>query len=1258
MFRHLFIFFSLFSLVPTANAQCPSLYDYIGTLTTTPRYISCSGNPYSMNFQSNSSWTSYTISWGDGSPNNTGGSYTANSIINHTYSAVTNSYVLTLTILSPACTLTAPVIVERPVTASIQIPTLGITQACAPKTLTFTNGSQNVSSTTTFTWDFGDGTPTVTYNFSNGGQNVTHTYNKNTVNCQTQVILTADNYCRFGITSINSYNPIQIYDVDIAAITPDRLIRCWPDNTFQFTNTTSRNCVPEGNVFQRQEKWNFGNYWNFGHDSIIGWRPWPPSSSISVAYPSIGTYSILLLDSNACGIDDVVINVSIVSPPTASLTIPSGTLCQNTPVTFTNSSSPGYSYLWNFGTGGGFQNLGSGNKTNTYTTPGTYTVKVVALIPNAGIACTDTNAKVITIFPSPVSAFSLTPTSGCNTLNVSFTNQSTGAAAWNWTFGNGVTSTVQAPTSQNYTTAGTYVATLAVTASNTCVHSSTASLIVRPNPVPAFPQFAACVGAPVTFTNNSTPTSGTNSITTYSWKFGDQSPSSTSINPVHTYTAPGTYTVKLEVQSAFCADSLKLPITINVKPTASFVITPTVGCPPFTANFTNNSLNSTIYLWKFTSGTSATSTSTNTSYTYTNATQSSVGYTVTLISSNGACADSIKSSLSVRPKPVADFTTSTITGCSPLLTTFTNTSIGYQSSAWNFGDGASSTLQHPSHTYSNSTIFTQTVLATLVVTNNETCSDTASKLITIYAEALPAFTMVPAAGCSPLNVNFISVPGVATYSWNHGDGTSTYTTLTAHSWTYTNTATSDQGAVITLTAQTSNGCFGSGTGSITIYHNPIANFVFTPSVGCSPLNVTFTNTSTGHANSNWDLDNGINTSIPDPLTTYTNAPGSNQLAYNVKLRVGTANNCYDSTTKLITLFPQPKAEFGLDTPACSPKTIHFSSSSVGANTYKWEFGDGASGIVSTTNTTHPYVNSSVVNKVYLVKLVAVSVNNCKDSIATPMVIHPKPTYFISSAPADSGCSPLKIHFDSIAGVKTYQWKYDGISFSGNSSAFNTFENKDPITKKVNIELIAYDAFGCSDTANKQIKIFPVPVAKFSAAPLSVFIPDQPTFFTNESTPGGITYNWNFGDGEISTEKHPSHTYKKAGEYQVILIVRNSSGCRDTFELPSKVVALDETTIEIPNAFTPNLSGSHGTTYDPNDISNDIFHPNVKGAEKYALSVYSRWGELLFETKNPEEGWDGYYKGKLCTQDVYVWKVNATFIDGRSYTKTGDVLLLR
>ena len=1255
MIKKLFAFFVVL-ISSLGKAQCPQLYDYLGNLNSAPQFISCTGGAYARSIVSNSSWGAYTVDWGDASSNSSGTSYAANSTtIAHTYAAATSTYALVLTIPALNCTLTSPVIMELQTNAVISIPNGFPTYGCAPKTLTFQNISTDVSANTTFTVMFGDGSPAVTFNSSNSGQFISHTYAKGSVpSCATTASLFARNFCNIS-PSLSQYGPIQVYDIDAAAITSD-ITHCLPDNSFLFTNTSNRNCLPQGNTFQRQEHWQLGDYWGKGHDSIINWNPWPPTTPINITFPGIGTYSLILADSNFCGIDTVLRIVNIVPPPTASLIAPTGNLCQNTSLTFTNSSFGGSNtYAWNFGDGG--TSTGSGNKSHTYINPGTYTVTLVASISGANGSCQSTTQTVVTILASPLSSFTLGPAAGCNSLSVTFTNNSTGAVSYAWTFGNGNTSTLQTPTPENYLLSGTYIPTLVVTASTSCTHSSTASLIVRPNPVPAFVPFATCVGAAVTFTNNSTPVSGTNSIVSTTWNFGDLSPVSTATAPVHTYAAPGPYTVKLIVTSAFCSDSLKQTVTINVKPTASFVATPTVGCPVLPVTFSNTSLFAGSYLWKFLSGNSALSTATNPSFTFSNTTQSFQNYTVTLIASIGACVDSIKKTISVRPKPVADFTTSTITGCSPLVTTFTNNSIGYSGSAWTFGDGGNSFLQHPTHTYNNTSLFTTTVIARLVVTNSVGCIDSVKKLITIYPEALTVFTMVPSSGCSPLHVNFISVPGVAVYTWDHGDGSPTYTTLTAHAWTYTNTNLSNLVSVVSLTAQTSNGCIGTGNGVVTVFYNPVANFTTNPGIGCSPLNVTFSNTSSGHSTSKWRFDNGLTSQLPNPGTTYTNPAGAGQFTYTAKLVVGTSNNCFDSITKPIVLFAQPKASFSPDTPACSPKTIQLTSNSTGANFYNWSYGDGQVGSSSTNTISHLFTSSSGFNQKFQIKLIAVSPNLCKDSVTVQIIVHPKPTFFITSAP-DSGCSPLKVLFDSIHGVAQYQWKYDGISFGSAGNITNLFENKDPIVKTINIELIARDIYTCADTANKQVKIFPVPTAKFSAKPINVFIPNQPTFFTNESTPESLTYNWNFGDGEGSSDQSPSHTYSKAGEYQSILIVTNSKGCKDTFALPNKVTALDESTIEIPNAFTPNTLGSPGNKYDPNDVSNDIFHPNVKGAEKYNFSIYSRWGELLFDTKDPDEGWDGYYKGKLCIQDVYIWKVTASFIDGRKYVKTGDVLLVR
>ena len=1236
-------------------AQCPQFYNSAGTLTNNPTFISCSGGAYAMNIQSNVSFGAYTINWGDGSPNTIGGSYTANSTIPHTYAATTATFQITITIPALACVKTALVVMELPTNAVISIPPGLPTLGCAPKTLTFQNASTNVSANTNFTYTFGDGTPPVFFNSSNAGALVSHAYLKGTVSCQTQVNLFAQNFCNV-VPSNSTWNPLQIYDLDDAQITPDQLIRCWPDNTFSFSNTTNRNCVPQGNTFQRQEWWNFGNHWGTG-DSIVNWKPWPPTIPTSITYTAIGTYTVMLRDSNLCGIDSAIIAVSIVNPPTANLVAPGGTLCQNTSITFTNASPPGNTYLWNFGDGGGFVNLGGGNKNHTYTTAGTFTVRLIAQVPGAGGACSDTSSAVVTILASPIANFTVTPNTGCNSItSATFTESSGLAVQWNWNFGNGNTSTLQAPPPQNYVTVGPFTASLTVTASTSCVHTRTASILVRPKPIPSFPIISPCVGAVANFSNTSTVT-GTNAITGYTWHYGDGSAISTATNPSHTYTAPSTYSVKLVATTAFCKDSITQNITVNLKPVANFVFTPTVDCPPFAVTFSNTSVNNTNSFWNFGTSPTATSNLANPNYTYGNAGQTFLNFTVTLIVGTGVgCSDTIEKPISVKPKPIANFTTTTLSGgCSPYPTTFTNTSVGAGTFTWSFGDGFGSTALHPTHIYTNNTLSFINNTITLIATNSVTCSDTIQNIFQVFPKPFTNFTMIPASGCTPLQVTFPSVPGVISYTWNFGDGSLPIIATTPTVHTFVNNTPANQTFTVKLIALNGFGCVDSSNGFPLVFPRSYANFSTNLTQGCTPFVVTFTNSSTGNTISNWNFGNGLTSNLNNPVTTYTNPAGGPLQTFNIQLVVASSNNCRDSLVKQVQLFAQPFAAFQIDTPACSPKVITFTNTSSGASTYNWRFGDGAVSTFSAPS--HLYTsNNSPFTINYLLHLSSTNPSGCTDSVNVNMVLHAKPSFEFDPNP-DSGCTSLLVFFPSLANVVSYQWQFGDGFGAATGNVYNTFINNGVIDKIFPVSLIAKDKYGCADTSTKNIKVFPRPTAKFSATPLSVYIPSQPTFFTNLSV-NGTSFSWDFGDESTSDEESPSHTYSVVGEYIITLIATNNKNCKDTFQLPETVKALSESSIVIPNAFTPNANGSPGLTYDPNDLSNDIFHPIVQGADTYQLSIFSRWGELLFETKNPLEGWDGYYKGKICTQDVYVWKIKATFVDGKVVTKTGDVLLLR
>ena len=113
------------------------------------------------------------------------------------------------------------------------------------------------------------------------------------------------------------------------------------------------------------------------------------------------------------------------------------------------------------------------------------------------------------------------------------------------------------------------------------------------------------------------------------------------------------------------------------------------------------------------------------------------------------------------------------------------------------------------------------------------------------------------------------------------------------------------------------------------------------------------------------------------------------------------------------------------------------------------------------------------------------------------------------------------------------------------------------------------------------------------------------------------------------------------------------------EKKNAVTAEEKCSLVFPNAFIPDKAGPSGGRYNINDLSDRIFYPRFReGIRDYDLKIFNRWGELLFESKDIEIGWDGYYKNQLCKQDVYVWKVVAKCSNGHDIINAGNVTLIR
>ena len=244
------------------------------------------------------------------------------------------------------------------------------------------------------------------------------------------------------------------------------------------------------------------------------------------------------------------------------------------------------------------------------------------------------------------------------------------------------------------------------------------------------------------------------------------------------------------------------------------------------------------------------------------------------------------------------------------------------------------------------------------------------------------------------------------------------------------------------------------------------------------------------------------------------------------------------------------------------------------------------------------------------------------------------------ADTTKGCAPLSIAFsgNGIPAGSNISWNFgDGSSGAGLSPVNHTYTQAGCFDVSLHITTGACQA---SITQTNMICVYPNPVAAFSYYPLAPTTYDTQLELTNLSS-GGSSYQWLL-DPEIVIQQtqstHPLVTLPGlAGFQQICLTTTSDKGC--TADTCIVIEVKEDFTIYIPNTFTPNDDGL-----------NDVFIPVISGAKQstYALDIYDRWGQLVFNTNTMSEGWNGKYKGQLVQEDAYLWKIVLTGVN-RSYS---------
>ncbi len=490
--------------------------------------------------------------------------------------------------------------------------------------------------------------------------------------------------------------------------------------------------------------------------------------------------------------------------------------------------------------------------------------------------------------------------------------------------------------------------------------------------------------------------------------------------------------------------------------------------------------------------------------------------------------------------PTADFSGTPTSGTKPLTVNFTDQSTGSINSwLWDFGDGGSSTQANPSHSYTTAGQYT----VKLTVSGPDgSDSKTRTNYINVTEPAPVAdFSATPLSGTNPLDVSFTnqSTGVVSSYSWDFGDGGSSTQANPGHSYTTAGQYT------VKLTV---SGPGGSNSKTRTNYINvsepnqpPVADFSATPLFGGRPLNVSFTNLSTGDISTYaWSFGDGGSSTQPNPSHEYT-ANGS----YTVSLTVsGPGGSNTKTQTNYISVTdpePAPVADFsGTPVSGLAPLTVKFSDLSSGNITsWSWDFGDGGSSAQGSPS--HTYTTAGD----YTVKLTVTGPggSNSKtrnnyihvvDSIAPPVAD-------FSASPL-SGINPLIVGFNDLSSgnISSWLWNFGDGGTSTESRPVHKYETAGDYTVKLTVT-----GPGGSDSKTRTNYIHvddptPPPVANFTSdhrvgdAPFTVKFTDQSS--------GNITgWSWDFGDDGSSAQKNPSHTYTVPGVYRVSLTVSGPTG---------------------------------------------------------------------------------------------------------------------
>lgn len=445
-----------------------------------------------------------------------------------------------------------------------------------------------------------------------------------------------------------------------------------------------------------------------------------------------------------------------------------------------------------------------------------------------------------------------------------------------------------------------------------------------------------------------------------------------------------------------------------------------------------------------------------------------------------------------------------------------------------------------------------------------------------------------------------------------------------------------------------NNCPVSDTVVITTKNRPSISIV-PPATFCASVGTVNLMSSITPMGGTWSGD-GI---MPNGDFDAANNVGTNNHKYDYTA----PNGCSHSITNNVSVDPIPTVTILPPPASCSGLPLNLEGDFTNAQGITWSAtGSGTFNLTTAKQT----VYTQGAGDGDCVDLTLTSTGNGACAAATQTInicFYPIPSASIIATP-EEGCEPLYVSFNAITDLPNnakYEWDFGDVQSADNTSTLltpNHLYNSNG-TFAVNLKVTSEN--NCSNSATaKQIVVHPKPEANIDADYWVTTVLQTAIKFKNTSTidnPSSIIETlWKFGDPDSTQSKgnNPSFEYPAdSASYWVNLKVISNEGCED--DITRKLIILPKITAFIPNAFIPDGVGV---------AENERFYITANDFGAIDIKIFSRWGELLYQSDDITEGWDGRYKGDLAPEGVYFYIVNITDLLGDAFLYKGTITLLR